>query len=95
MRDIDLKSVEHLAELSALSFTDEEKQQFILEFNNILNLINQIDQIDLEQELVYTNAVDVSQLREDQIKPSMPQELALINAPKQRKGCFRVPRVVD
>lgn len=95
MKDVDLKIVEHLAELSALNFTEEEQQQFIPEFNNILNMINAINNINLDQELVYTNAVDVSQLRPDVVQQSMPQALALENAPKQRKGCFNVPRVVD
>lgn len=95
MKDIDVKDVEHLATLSALEFTPEQLQQFVPEFNNILAMVNQIEQAESDDELVITNAVDVSELREDVIKPSMSQELALINAPKQRKGCFNVPKVVD
>ena len=95
MKDIDIKDIKHLAELSALEFSDEELLQFVPEFNNILSMINEINQVNVDSGLVINNAVDVSDLRADEVQESMPQDLALINAPKQRKGCFNVPRVVD
>lgn len=95
MIDIDIKDAQHLANLSALKFTEQELMDFVPEFNNTLSMINQINEIENISELVVTNAVDISELREDSIEESIPQELALINAPKQRKGCYNVPRVVD
>ncbi len=95
MKDIDIQAVKHLASLSALDFTEEELKKFVPEFNNILTMINQIDQLQDLAELAVENAVDISDLREDAVQESIPQELALINAPKQRKGCYNVPRVVD
>ncbi len=95
MKDIDIKDIQHLAELSSLTFTQEEMENFVPEFNNILNMINQINQADNNEEYVFTNAVDIQDLREDIVGESISQEQALINAPKQRKGCFNVPRVVE
>ena len=95
MKDIDIQAVKHLASLSALDFTEEELKKFVPEFNNILTMINQIDQLQDLAELAVENAVDIGDLREDVVQESIPQELALINAPKQRKGCYNVPRVVD
>ena len=95
MKSIDLKDVKHLAELSSLEFSKDELMEFVPEFNTILSMINEINQVDVESGLVINNAVDVSELRADEVQDSMSQELALINAPKQRKGCFNVPKVVD
>ena len=34
----------------------------------------------------------VNVFREDEVKPSMERELILKNAPKQKEGCFLVPK---
>ncbi len=95
MIDIEIKDIQHLATLSALKFSEQEMQDLVPEFNNTLSMINQMNEVESVSDLVVTNAVDISDLREDQVEESISQELALINAPKQRKGCYNVPRVVD
>ena len=37
----------------------------------------------------------VNVFREDEVKPSMARELILQNAPKQKDGCFLVPKTVE
>ncbi|MDR0850025.1 MAG: Asp-tRNA(Asn)/Glu-tRNA(Gln) amidotransferase subunit GatC [Christensenellaceae bacterium] len=95
METVDLEEVRHLARLSALKFGEAELKEFIPQFNNILKMVGQIADAEAKGELEYPDAVDVSQLREDKVGVSMPQKLALINAPKQRKGQYNVPKVVD
>ena len=95
MIDIEIKDIQHLATLSALKFSEQEMQDLVPEFNNTLSMINQMNEVESVSDLVVTNAVDISDLREDKVEESISQELALINAPKQRKGCYNVPRVVD
>ncbi len=95
MIDIEIKDIQHLATLSALKFSEQEMQDLVPEFNNTLSMINQMNEVESVSDLVVTNAVDISDLREDEVEESISQELALINAPKQRKGCYNVPRVVD
>ena len=34
-------------------------------------------------------------LRDDEVRPSLPQERALANAPEQADGFFRVPRILE
>ena len=94
-KTLTIEELKHLADLSALKFSEEELEAFLPDFNNILTMINEIDKIDVDGEYVFDNIIDISELREDEVKESMPQEKALINAPKQRKGCFNVPRVVE
>lgn len=95
MQSIDLEEVKHLAKLSALKFSDEEIKEFIPQFNSILDMVGEISSANILDEIEYPNAVDVSELREDIVGESMSQELALCNAPKQRKGQFNVFKVVD
>ena len=94
-KKLTIDEIRHLAELSALNFGEEELKAFLPEFNNTLEMIDQIQDFETEKEFVFDNIVPITELREDEVRPSMSQEKALINAPKQRKGCFNVPRVVE
>ncbi len=94
-KKLTIDELRHLADLSALKFSEEELKAFLPDFNNTLDMINQIEGFEVDDEYVFDNIVSISELREDEVKDSMSQEKALLNAPKQRKGCFNVPRVVE
>lgn len=93
--EITIKEVERLAELSALKFTDEEKQKFVSDFNNILDMVNKIQTAKTTNKNVFNRSHKLSDLREDIAKESFDTELILENAPKQRRNCFNVPLVVE
>ena len=93
--EINVKDVEKLASLSALEFSNEEKQEFVKDLSNILDMVNQIQNAENLGENVYNPSHKLSELREDVAKPSFDTELILENAPKQRRNCFNVPLVVE
>lgn len=93
--EITIKEVEHLAELSALKFTDSEKEKFVGDFNNILGMVNELQKAEVGNQNVFNRSHKLSELREDIAKPSFDTELILENAPKQRRNCFNVPLVVE
>jgi aspartyl-tRNA(Asn)/glutamyl-tRNA(Gln) amidotransferase subunit C len=37
----------------------------------------------------------VNVFREDEIQPSLPEEIALANAPERANGFFKVPRIIE
>ena len=93
--NITIKEVEHLAELSQLNFSEQEKENFVADLNNILDMVNQLQTAETGEEMVFNKSHHLSTLREDEEEESLPQEEILINAPKQRRGCFNVPLVVE
>lgn len=93
--NIEIKDVEYLAELSALKFSPDEKENFLKDLNNILEMVNQLKQHNTNENNVYNTSHNLSGLREDVVGKSLPQEEVLANAPKQRGGCFSVPLVVE
>ena len=95
MKEITSKDIKHLATLSALEFTEEQTEGFKSEFINILNFVDKIASAKLEGVDTFNKSVPVSSLREDEPEQSSPVEVLLKNAPKQRKGYFNVPKVVD
>ena len=92
--DITVQDIDRLANLSALEFTDEEKESLISEVSGIVKMLNQCDNVEVT-EYEFDNTIALADLREDEVGESLTNEEALINAPKQRKGYYNVPRVVE
>ncbi len=88
-----------VAELAKLHFSDEEVSEFTLQFQRILDYIEQLKELDLEG-IEPTSHVSLSadfeqhMFREDEARPSLPVEESLANAPDPGKDHFRVPKVI-
>lgn len=95
MKQLTTDEIKHLAVLSALEFSDAEIDTFKTEFNDILKFVNQISTAKIDKVNTFAREISVSELREDEPKESFGQEVLLKNAPKQRKGYFNVPKVVE
>lgn len=75
-----------------------------LEHGNLANgtdivkeLEDLIESVRLPQDLTYTYELkeeDSMQFRDDIVKPSLPFEEVLKNAPQKQAGCFVVPKTV-
>ena len=86
--------IDHLANLSALELTDEQKAKFEKEFEGIMELVEKISQANVSDEIEY-DPINVSELREDEVKQGFTQEEVLTNAPDKKQGCFAVPLMME
>jgi len=92
---ISKNEVEHVALLARLKLSEEETDQYTEQMNSILEYAAMLQQIDTREVSPTAHAVQLSNvLREDEVKPSMPQAKVLENAPEAEDGFFRVPRIV-
>ncbi len=91
---ITIKDINHLENLSKLEFSDEERQKFLSEFENIVAFASQITGAKTEDKS-FIKAVDMNNLRADEPKPSLSQDEVISNAPVKKKGCFSVPRIME
>jgi len=90
-----IETVEYVAELARLKFTEEEISQFAEQFQNILSYIQTIEQLDLDGIEPLTHiSQEVNVFREDVVEPSLSLEDALLNAPKRNESFFKVPKVL-
>lgn len=92
---ISVKNVEHVALLSRLELTDEEKEKYARSLNDILDymeILNRLDTSNIEPTAHVLPLKNV--FREDELKKCLPKELVLANAPEREDGCFKVPRIV-
>lgn len=93
---VTIKDVEHIAKLARLSFTDEEKQMFTHQLNEILEYVEQLNRLDTSNVEPLSHVIELSNVfREDEVKPGLTTEEALKNAPAKTDRFFKVPKVIS
>ncbi|RJQ31352.1 MAG: Asp-tRNA(Asn)/Glu-tRNA(Gln) amidotransferase subunit GatC [Actinobacteria bacterium] len=89
------KDVEHIALLSRLDLTEEEKDKLVNQLGQILEHAGKIASLDTSKVEPTSHAVETKNvLRKDVKGPSLSQEEALSNAPEIEEGSFVVPKIV-
>jgi aspartyl-tRNA(Asn)/glutamyl-tRNA(Gln) amidotransferase subunit C len=87
--------VEHIAWLARIKLTEDEKEKFTSLFNDILEYFRKIDEVDTTGvETTFRGVQLKNVLREDIVRPSLPPEDILKNAPKTEKRYVKAPRMV-
>lgn len=88
--------VGYVAELARLELTDEEKSVFQAQLESIVTYVEKIKSADVEGVAPMMHGRElVNAFREDVVKPSLPTETALGNAPKRVNDEFLLPKVVE
>jgi aspartyl-tRNA(Asn)/glutamyl-tRNA(Gln) amidotransferase subunit C len=91
--EIDVKYVAHLARLQ---LTTAEEQKFGEQLGQILGYVEKLKELDVSNVEPTAHAVPlVNVTRSDEIRPSLPHEEAMRNAPAQANGLFIVPKIVE
>ena len=94
--EITLKEVEQVAKLARLELSEDEKAIFARQLSAILSYMDQLKTLDTGGvEPTATVLPTDNVFRDDQVRPSLPQEAALANAPDQADGFFRVPTILE
>jgi aspartyl-tRNA(Asn)/glutamyl-tRNA(Gln) amidotransferase subunit C len=93
---INRQEVEHVAKLARLEITDAEKDAFSQQLSDILAYMEQLKMVDTAGvEPPATVLEQTNVFREDTIRPSLPVEKAIANAPEAEAGHFRVPAIIE
>jgi aspartyl-tRNA(Asn)/glutamyl-tRNA(Gln) amidotransferase subunit C len=85
------QEVTHIAELADVGIDDKELAAFTHQFNAILDYFDVLDRVSGDT-AVKADIYNI--MREDIVKPSLPQEDVLANAPAQEDGFIKAPRVM-
>jgi aspartyl-tRNA(Asn)/glutamyl-tRNA(Gln) amidotransferase subunit C len=89
---IDREQVLHVAKLARLELSEEEVGRMATELSSVLGHIETISQLQLDDVPPTSHVVEVaSALRPDVVKPCLPREVALANAPAVQDDGFLVP----
>ena len=94
--EITREQVEHVAKLARLAISEEEKVLFGRQLSSILTYVETLNRVDTSNVEPTSHVIPMQNvLRDDEVKPSLPRDAALANAPDVDAGCFRVPKIIE
>jgi aspartyl-tRNA(Asn)/glutamyl-tRNA(Gln) amidotransferase subunit C len=92
---ITAEEVRELALLARLRLSDAEVTRMTDDLAAILDYVDALRELDTTSVEPMTHAVPFDcPLRDDQVRPSLPLDEALANAPRREASFFQVPRIV-
>lgn len=102
------KDVAYVADLANLELTGEERSRMVRDMDSILSYIDRLNEFDtsnvspMAQVFAGTSATELSgnnlpapAWRDDSLRPSLPHDEALSNAPAKDRDFFKVPKVIE
>lgn len=97
MAKLDLEQIEHIAKLSKLELTAEEKDKYSRELSSVLDYVEQLSEVDTDNVEPTANITGLSNVfRSDEVLESgITHSDIAINAPDFKDGSFVVPGVFE
>lgn len=91
--------IEKIAQLAQLEITDQERRAFTPQIADIVAYVEQLNEVDTSEIEPAAGGLTpegerTDSSREDEVRPSLGQQLALDQAPDPAAGHFRVPKVL-
>ncbi|NOK39165.1 Asp-tRNA(Asn)/Glu-tRNA(Gln) amidotransferase subunit GatC [Corallococcus exercitus] len=91
-----LEQVRHVATLARLSLTPQEEERYATQLSAVLDAVAELEALDVSQVEPTSHATLASSLlREDVLRPSLPPDAGLANAPAKVGTAFAVPKILE
>ncbi|MCP5520463.1 MAG: Asp-tRNA(Asn)/Glu-tRNA(Gln) amidotransferase subunit GatC [Verrucomicrobiales bacterium] len=88
--------IQYIAHLARLDLTEEEQRQLGAQLQQVLGYMDKLKEPEVGGVEPMAHALPRSNVfREDAVRPSLPHEEALRNAPARANGLFVVPKIVE
>jgi len=90
------EQIQHIAVLSRLNLSEEEKDLFGSQLSSILDYMDQLNELDTRETEPTSHVLSLSNvMRDDILASSLPGEEALKNAPSHSENFYRVPKIIE
>ena len=87
--------VEKVSLLGRLLLSEQELDTMTHQLTRVVGYVEQLNEVNTEGVEPMAHAVEMHNVfRDDELRPSLPREAALANAPKRDSECYRVPAVL-
>ena len=88
--------LDKIAHLSRLEFEEKDAEKMMADMTAIVSWVEKLNEVNTDGvEPLTTMSHEVNALREDEVKPHLPHDKALLNAPQKDADYFRVPKVLE
>ncbi|MFQ5897734.1 MAG: Asp-tRNA(Asn)/Glu-tRNA(Gln) amidotransferase subunit GatC [Candidatus Methylomirabilia bacterium] len=93
---ITIAEVEHVARLARLELSPEEKERMRSQLDAILTYIDKLRELDTTDVEPTAHVIPMTNvMRDDAVRPCLPREAMLANAPERDGDFFRVPKIIE
>ncbi len=93
---ITIDQVDYVAILGRLALSKEEKLKYMGQLDDILKYMDTLSGVPTDDVEPMAGPVELfTPLREDVVKPSLPIEKSLSNAPSTDGSSFLVPKIIE
>jgi aspartyl-tRNA(Asn)/glutamyl-tRNA(Gln) amidotransferase subunit C len=89
-----VQTVDHVARLARLSLSDEERETFARQLDQILAYAESIQALDTDAVEPMSHAAAHESFRDDASRPGLPRAVVLDEAPDAADGLFLAPRIL-
>ena len=88
--------VDYIANLGRIELPENDRELFREQLESILDYIDKLNELDTTgvEPMIHTLSLS-NVFRADQVKPSLPREAALANAPERTEDSYKVPAVIE
>ncbi|MBX9787896.1 MAG: Asp-tRNA(Asn)/Glu-tRNA(Gln) amidotransferase subunit GatC [Pirellulales bacterium] len=87
--------VEKVSLLGRLLLTPAELERMTVQLGQVVDYMNLLAELDTEGVQPMAHAIELANVfRDDVVRPSLPREQALANAPQHDRECYLVPAVL-
>lgn len=91
-----LETVQHIAKLTRIELTQEEAVSIRREFNAVLKLMEQLEEVDVTDVTPLVTGYTIPlRMRADKVTDGNIVEEILANAPQTQENFFVVPKIVE
>jgi aspartyl-tRNA(Asn)/glutamyl-tRNA(Gln) amidotransferase subunit C len=85
-----------IADLAKLDLTEQEIEQYADQLSAVLDYASRLEQLNTDDIPPTASVLPLQNvMREDVVRPSLPRERVIANAPAAIEGQFRVDAVLD
>ena len=92
---LSIADVEHVAALARLGLSKEEKERLREQLSSILEHIAALEEVETGAVSPTASVAGLTNVtRADEVRPSLPREAVLMNAPRQADGFFEVHAIL-
>lgn len=96
MSEIDAGVVRYVADLARIGLTDDEVERFTGQLSVVLDAVGKLREVDTADIPPTASVLPLANVtREDDVRPSLPLEDAMRNAPTRDGDLFRVQTVIE
>ncbi|UCB57522.1 MAG: Asp-tRNA(Asn)/Glu-tRNA(Gln) amidotransferase subunit GatC [Candidatus Omnitrophota bacterium] len=88
--------IEYVAKLARIELNKQEKKRLSTQLGDILAYIEKLKELNISSVEPMSHVLPLKNVfRRDEVRPSLPQEKVLANAPHAAGNNFSVPRIIE